>query len=31
MTRLLNFIKAQEMGREGVFCVLWNEEERMFI
>ena len=28
MTRLLNFIRTQRgEGREGVFCVLWNEGE----
>ena len=31
MTRLLNFTRTQERGREGVFCVLWNEGEREFI
>ena len=31
MTRLLNFTRTQEKGREGVFCVLRNEEWRVYI
>ena len=31
MTRLLNFTKTQERRSEGVFYVLWNEEEEGFI
>ena len=31
MTRLLNFTRTQERRREGVFCVLWNEEDEGFI
>ena len=27
MTRLLNFTKTQERGREEVFCLPWNEGE----
>ena len=28
MTKLLNFTRTQEGGRDGVFCVLSNEGER---
>ena len=31
MTRLLNFTRTQERGREGVFCVPWNEREGGYI
>ena len=31
MARLLNFTRTQETRSEGVFCVLWNEEEEGFI
>ena len=27
MTRLLNFIRTQEGGRDEVFCMSWNERE----
>ena len=31
MTRLLNFTRTQEKRREGVFCLLWNEREGVYI
>ena len=27
MTKLLNFTRTQEGGRDEVFCVSWNERE----